>query len=129
MIILDELRVLHPSAQTKPALLELMAVRRKRNINIIYIVHNPKLVLESLTYYTYQYAIFYTNSREGSWSDKIPNANLAITASKLINNYAKQYSQSAYKGLYPKFPYIEVDNKTNALTAVNMKRSIYNKVN
>jgi ABC-type dipeptide/oligopeptide/nickel transport system ATPase component len=128
LVILDELRVLHPSAQTSQGLLRLMAVRRKQNINIVYVVHNPKLVLESLTYYTYKYFVYYTNSRQGSWSDKIPNSDLAITASKLINNYATTFEGNEYKKLYPKFPHIIVDNKLNKLVAVNIKKNIFNRI-
>lgn len=129
LLILDELRVLHPNAQAHRDLLQLMAVRRKRNINIVYVVHNPALVLNAITYYTYKYFVYYTNSREGSFSDKIPSSELAITGSRLINNYVGAFSQSQYKAMYPKFPHVIVDTKAGNLQFVNVKERIFNQVN
>lgn len=116
LIILDELRLLHPKPQADDGLLALMANRGEQNIDIIYIVHNPALVLETLTYFTGMYFMFYTNSKIGGFQKKIPNYTLAHSASVYINKYVKTYG----KGEYPNFPYIAVDTVTEELYAMNM---------
>jgi hypothetical protein len=118
LIILDELRLLHPSPRADDGLLKLMANRGEHNIDIIYIVHNPALVLETLTYFTGMYFMFYTNSKIGGFQKKIPNYTLAHSASIYINKYVKTYG----KGEYPSFPYIAVDTVTEELYAMNMNQ-------
>lgn len=117
LVILDELRLLHPNPRADEGLLTLMANRGENNIDIIYIVHNPSLVLETLTYFTGMYFMFYTNSKIGGFQKKIPNYTLAHSASVYINKYVKVYG----KGDYPNFPYIAVDTVTEELYAMNMK--------
>lgn len=117
LIILDELRLLHPNPRADEGLLALMANRGEHNIDIIYIVHNPALVLETLTYFTGMYFMFYTNSKIGGFQKKIPNYTLAHSASVYINKYVKTFG----KGEYPDFPYIAVDTLNEELYAMNMK--------
>lgn len=117
LVILDELRLLHPNPRAEDGLNTLMANRGENNIDIIYIVHNPSLVLELLTYFTGMYFMFYTNSKIGGFQKKIPNYTLAHSASVYINKYVKTYG----KGEYPTFPYIAVDTVTEELYAMNMK--------
>lgn len=116
LIIIDELRLLHPKPQATRGLLELMANRGENSIDIIYIVHNPALVLETLTYFTNWYFMFYSNSKVGGFQKKIPNYMLAHSASIYINKYVKAYG----KGSYPNFPYIIVNSETEELYAINM---------
>ncbi len=116
LFLIDELRVLHKNPQADKGLHELMAMRRDNNIDIIYIVHNPKLVLEIFTNFTHIYFIFYTNSKEGGFESKIPNYKLAHRASLMINKYVNLTGD----GTYPNFPYIVVDNKSKELFAVNI---------
>ena len=116
LLILDELRLLHPNPKAEDGLMTLMANRGENNIDIIYIVHNPSLVLELFTYFTGMYFIFYTNSKIGGFQKKIPNYTLAHAASYYINKYVRMYG----KGEYPDFPYIIVDTQIEELYAVNM---------
>ena len=116
LLILDELRLLHPNPKAGEGLLKLMANRGENNIDIIYIVHNPSLVLETLTYFTGRYFMFYTNSKIGGFQKKIPNYTLAHSASYYINKYVRVYG----KGSYPSFPYIIVDTVKEELYGMNM---------
>lgn len=116
LVIIDELRLLHPNAQASGGLLELMANRGENSIDIIYIVHNPALVLETLTYFTGWYFMYYSNSKVGGFQKKIPNYLLAHSASVYINKYVKNFG----KGKYPTFPYIIVDTEKEELYAMNM---------
>lgn len=117
LVIIDELRLLHPKPQVSQGLMKLMANRGENSIDIIYIVHNPSMVLEFLTYFTNWYFLFYTNSKVGGFQKKIPNYMLAHSASIYINKYVRAYG----KGTYPTFPYIIADIEKEELYAVNMK--------
>lgn len=116
LLVLDELRLIHGNDKAEQGLKELMANRGENNIDIIYIVHNPKLIINFLTYYTHMYFIFRTNSKRGQFSDKIPSYELAHGASILVNKYTKAFG----KGAYPFFPYVVADTKNEELIAVNM---------
>lgn len=116
LVILDELRLLHRSPIACKGLYPLMANRGEQNIDIIYIVHNPSLVLEYLTYFTTRYFMFYTNSKIGGFQKKIPNYTLAHSASYYINKYVRVYG----KGEYPDFPFIIADTEIDELMAMNM---------
>jgi hypothetical protein len=118
LLILDDYRILHPNSKSEPWLLDLMQFRSEYCIDIIYITHNPKLVLETLTYYTTHYYIFYTESRLGSWQDKIPNYIHCQTASMFINKYVSIHG----KGSHPNFPHIIVDCLNQKLIAQNIQR-------
>ena len=116
LLILDEVRILHSSNIADRRLLELLSMRREYSIDIIYIVHNPKLVLEILTYYTTRYFIFYTQSRYGSFKDKMPNYAICHGASTFINKYVTRNG----RGDYPNFPYMVVDNEKESINGINI---------
>jgi ABC-type dipeptide/oligopeptide/nickel transport system ATPase component len=118
LLILDDFRILHPKNQSEPWLMDLMQYRNAYNIDIIYIVHNPSLVLNILSYFTTKYYIYYTESTMGSWERKIPNYNLCQAASLYINKYVSIRG----KGTYPNFPYVMVDNIKQKLTGVNINK-------
>lgn len=118
LLILDELRVLHPNPRMTPKLLEIMSMRRMYNIDIVYIVHNPALILEQLTYYTTHYYIYYTQSKIGNFKSKIPNYLLCKKASDYINRYVRKNG----RGDYPKFPYVVVDCQKETIKAINIKK-------
>ena len=123
LLILDEVRILHPQAVSKAKFLELMSMRRDQSIDIIYIVHNPALVLSVLTYFTTRYYLFYTQALEGSFKNKMPNYALCLGASDFINDYVRELIRvTGEKGEYPKFPYVVVDNDTEEITAINISR-------
>lgn len=124
LLILDDYRIINPLHTPIDGLSQLMIDRTKLNIDIIYITHNPSLVIELLTYFTDKYFIFYTNSKEGSFQKKIPNYMLCITAANKINSHVQNISEEDYKALYPNFPYCVVDVRRKSITAVNMIRDL-----
>ena len=129
LLILDEIRLLHPSNQTHPNDRTLMAKRGKNNINIIYIQHNPRMILEIFAYYTHKYFIFFTNNRKGNFDEKVPDAELCLTAAYIVNKYAGRYDSHQYKALYPRFPYCIVDTKSGEISTQNMNASFLKKLN
>lgn len=123
LLILDEVRILHPNPVAKGKFLELMSMRRDQSIDIIYIVHNPSLILSILTYFTTRYYLFYTQALEGAFKSKMPNYSLCIGASDFINSYVRELiRRTEKKGTYPNFPYVVVDNETEKITAINIDR-------
>lgn len=116
LVILDELRLLHPEDKIRKNFSALLSDFQNRNVDVLYSVHNPKLVLERFTYFTTHYYIFKTNSKEGGFKDKIPDYRLAYAASVYINKYTTING----KGTYPNFPFVEVDRLNGEVNAYNI---------
>jgi hypothetical protein len=117
LLVFDDFRALHLPDKTEKWLVYLMQFRDQWNIDIIYVVHNPSLVLTVLSFFTTHYYIFYTQSIEGGWKKKIPT----YTVCSAVSSYLVEYVSIAGMGTYPKFPHFIVDNKGNKAIAVNIK--------
>ncbi len=127
LIIIDELRMLHEGDRMSKGMIHLCSKSFEQSIDILYIVHNPAMVLNRLTYFTTKYLIFATEVREGGFKDKIPNHTLCQAAAGVLNKYVAMYGlgkhplDAEYNG--EDFPYIEVDNSKNTMTSNNMPES------
>lgn len=118
LLILDELKMIHPSTQASDGVLKLMANRGENAIDIIYIIHNPGFIINVLAYFTSWYFIFYTNSKDSVIKEKIPNnPDLVLEGVKYMNNYIKTKGEIEYPG---PFPYVIADIKNDTLTAMNL---------
>ena len=120
LIILDDYKIIHERNQPMKGLGKLMAHRADYNLDIIYICHNPSLILNLLTYYTSHYFLFYTEAMDGSFQKKIMNYKLCINGQRLINKYVNTFG----RGKYPKFPYVIVDTERRELNAVNFTQKL-----
>jgi len=120
LVILDDIRLIHESDRASKGLMKLLYHRADYNIDIIYIVHNPGLVINALAHFTSNYFIFMTNIQEGAFKKKIPNYSLCMAASEKVNKYVSIFG----RGKYPKFPYVMVDIEKQRLIAVNMERDL-----
>lgn len=129
LLILDEVKLLIPTPQHLPkGLLKLFSQSHYRNVDIIWMVHNPSSAPDVCTYYTTHYYIFLTFAREGSFRKKIPNYMLCTHASDMVNDYVKEYG----RGFHKKdkryngqgFPHIIVDCEEQKLIAQNMNKKI-----
>ncbi len=116
LIIFDDYRILYQSNTTSKKLLELMCQRVNYNLDIIFICHSAKLVLERLTYYVNYYYVFYTLDKEDSWESKIPSYELCKQASEFITPYVRKNG----RGTYPKFPFIIIDVNEEKLIGQNI---------
>lgn len=123
LVILDDFRLINEKNTPIKGLSKLLYFRAEWNIDIIYIVHNPSLIINLLTYYTTNYFLFYTEATDGQFQKKIANYNLCINGQRLINNYVRAYG----RGTYPDFPHIIVDCENRELNAVNFKKVTDNK--
>lgn len=121
LIVLDDYKVLHPKNIAEKWLLNLLQFRCEYNLDIIYIIHSPGLVLTTLTYYTTHYFIFYTQTTKEGWQKKIPNYEYCKNASDMVNEHVSTYG----KGKYPNFPYIvlETENQKYYFNNINYKIS------
>ena len=117
LLILDDYRTLHEQDKAEAWLLYLLQARSEQNIDIMYSIHNPALVINMLTYFTTHYYIFYTQVQEGGWKKKIPNYTTCMAVSNYVNKYVKIYG----RGKYPDFPYMIIDNENEEVIAQNMK--------
>jgi hypothetical protein len=115
LVILDDYRLINEKPTAVVGLQKLMYHRADWGIDIIYICHNPSLILNLLTYFTSHYFLFYTESMDGSFQKKIMNYKLCISGQKLINKHVKTYG----RGSYPNFPYVMVDCERRELNAFN----------
>lgn len=124
LLILDEFRILHPNDKADRNLTKLFAIRRYHNIDIIYIVHSPALVIEFLTYFTSKYFIYYTQITVGKFKKKIPNYSSCQGGSTFINNYVSKFG----RGHYPNFPHVIIDCQNDEISAVNMDINNINQI-
>lgn len=118
LLIMDDFRILHSKNIAEKWLMDLLQYRRAYNVDIIYIVHSPALVLNALSYYTTKYYVYYTETTLGSWQKKIPNYRICQAASLYINKYVSIKG----KGKFPDFPYMMVDNSRRKITGVNINK-------
>ena len=118
LIILDDYRLINPNPTPVEGLQKLLYHRADWNLEIIYICHNPSLIINLLTYFTTHYFLFYTEAMDGSFQKKIMNYKLCISGQQLINRYVKAYD----RGEYPHFPFVMVDCENNNLKAFNFTK-------
>ncbi len=120
LIILDDYKIIHEKNIPMKGLGKLLAHRADYNLDIIYICHNPSLIVNLLTFYTSHYFLFYTEAMDGSFQKKIMNYKLCINGQRLINKYVRTFG----RGAYPKFPHVIVDTEAAELNAVNFTQKL-----
>ena len=121
MVVLDDYKVLVPNDRMDSSLLDLLQYRAELGIDIILITHNPSLVLERLSYYVDKYFLFYTLGNDDSFKKKVMGAEKLIALRKVINQQYKKYTAQQYSNLYPNFPFIYYDLKTEVAKKINFK--------
>lgn len=130
LLILDDYRLIHKRARSMEEFDELMYFRAENNVDIIYICHNPALVINALTYFTNIYCIFFTNAQEGGFEKKIPNYVLCEQASAFINDYVKYFDRGFYDKVknYPNFPHVVINTLKQQLFGMNVDTDAYRKI-
>lgn len=128
LLIWDDFRLINLKNVPVKGLQSLLYYRAEHNIDIIYVIHNPGLALNLLTYFTTHYFIFLTHSQEGSFQKKISNYRLCQAASNQVNDYVMKYgtgkhrNDPEYDG--QSFPYCIVDCEKQTITGKNMQKEI-----
>jgi len=128
LIILDDYRTLLKSDKMPPDFLDLLALRRRLNLDIIYMVHNPKLILERLSYFSTHFSVFRTESHANDFADKIQKFLTCQQASSLVNAYVRPMEEKEYNSLYPNFPYVFVKSDSDQLFPMNMEEEQINQL-
>lgn len=105
LVVLDDYRMLLSGNTTPADFLDLLMLKRKMGLSIIYITKNPKHILERLSYFTSYYSIFKTNGVIDAFSEKTPAYKDCKEAADWINDYI--YIEGG-KGTYPNFYHIIV---------------------
>ena len=118
LLILDDYKLINDIDRPIKGLSKLMAYRAKYNIDIIYVCHNPALVLNLLTYYTTHYYIFLTQAQEDGFKKKIPNYTLCNNASRMVNEWVSKFG----RGEYPVFPYAIIDTERQVIIPQNIDK-------
>lgn len=117
LLILDDYRSLLQSDRTDTAVMDLLMLRRRIGIDMIYVCHNPKFILNGFAPFTTHYSIFYNESHASNFSDKIPKYGDCQKAANLVNQYVMKFG----RGTYPNFPYILVQPEVDGLELINME--------
>lgn len=121
LVILDDYKVLVPNDQMDKSFLDLLQYRAEYGIDIILITHNPKLVLERLSYYVDTYCLFYTAGNSNTFKGRLSGSERLIELKKMIDKEYKKYSREEYGKLYPNFPFIFYNGREEKAKLVNFK--------
>ena len=121
LVIFDDYRVMLDNDRTPSELLDFLQFRNERCNDVIFITHSPSLVLTRMTTYLTHYYIFYTQSLDKGFSDKIPSAHMLVKLKDLINKYVKNFGKGIYIPATPakSFPYIVFDTERERYFPVN----------
>ena len=124
LLILDDYRSILQGNNMDADFYDLLALRREIGIDVIYITHNPKLILQGLAYWNTCFSIFRTAAHSDDFEGKIPDFLPCQRACNLINAYTKTFEEEEYNALYPNFPYVFVRAGSDRLFPQNMKQEI-----
>lgn len=127
LLVLDDYRNLLTANSTPSDVLSLLGMKRRIELDMMYSMHNPKLLLERLSYYVTHYSIFATESTAGDFSDKIPKYVPCQKAANFINRYVEELGgvdSERYRSMYPNFPHILITNENDKLNFMNIDMNI-----
>jgi len=124
LLILDDYRSILQGNNMDVDFYDLLALRRKINLDVIYITHNPKLILKGLSYWNTHFSLFKTSAHSDDFEDKIPKHLICQQACNLINAYTRTFDEKQYNALYPNFPYVFVKADSDQLFPQNMEQEI-----
>lgn len=124
LLILDDYRSILQGNHMDTGFYDLLALRRKIGIDVIYITHNPKLILQGLAYWNTAFILFRTVAHSDDFEGKIPHFLTCQRACNLINAYTRTFEEKDYNNLYPNFPYVFVRLDSEQLFPQNMQQEI-----
>lgn len=127
LLILDDYRSLLPSDSTPEDVLRLLALKRAIGLDIMLIMHNPKMLILRVATYITKHLIFATQSLAGNFSDRITEYVSCQKAANLINQYVLEMGGvdcENYTKMHPNFPYVMVHNDSETLQCENMDESM-----
>jgi len=118
LLFIDDYKMLCTDDRTNEGFLDLLALRRFINCDIILSTHNPSLILERLSYYVTHYSIYFTSAAEGGFDKKTANYANCEKACRIVRQYVMQEGM----GTYPRFPYALVTDRKKEIQLYNMDK-------
>ncbi len=119
LIVFDDFRKIHKKERPADWLIDLMADRYENGLDLIFIFHGPKQLIEFLTTYEDLYLIFYTNYKEKDLYQRFPEPDIISKTMDIITHEYRNNGQ----GEYPTFPHCMVEVNENLITKINFKDS------
>lgn len=131
LLILDDYRSLLAADATPADVLRLFALKRKLGLDMMIIMHNPKMLILRIATYVTKHLLFATQSLAGQFSDRITEYVSCQKAANLINQYVLEMGGvdcDKYRKMHPNFPYVMVHNDSETLQCENMDQNIVNRL-
>lgn len=119
LLVLDDHRLIHHNPVAEEWLRVLMNFREDWNLDIVFVMHTPTQLINYVAGYANYYYLFYTKSSPSAFKDKIPDYDLCIKASSIVELYVKNNG----RGEYPKFPYCIVDTQSDKIRIINFDKN------
>lgn len=126
LLILDDVRSLQKSNHTPEEVLYLLGQKRKLGMDAFLSLHNPMLLTERMSYYVGPMSIFYTESSNSDFSNRIPRYATCQKAANTINAYVLDMGgveSVEYRSCYPNFPHIYIKPQSDELEFMNMDKT------
>lgn len=120
LIAFDDFRKIHPNERATKWLSDLMDNRYEHGLDLIFIFHSPKRVIEFITYYADVFVVFFTNYKKEDVTKKIPDSDMLLEALSLV----KEEYRINGGGYYPIFPHVMAIPNENLIVKINFKTSV-----
>lgn len=121
LLILDDYRGLLKSSNMDSDFYKVLSLRL---FDLMYMMHNPKLILEGMRNWNTRFSIFVTESFASDFENKIPQFLPCQRAARIVNEYVKQFyggtDSKEYRNLYPNFPHAIVTDESDKIHFMNM---------
>ncbi len=117
LIVFDDFRKIHLKSQPEKWLSDIMDNRYEHGLDLIFVFHSTKRILEFLTIYADTFMVFFTNYKEQDIIKKVPDSEFVLEALSLVQ---KEYRSNG-AGEYPIFPHCLVLPNDNLIIKVNFK--------
>jgi len=130
--ILDDYRALMEKDTTPKPFVRMLMQRNEYGLDFSLVCHNPKFILERVSYYTTHVNLFYSSGGDESFksSGKIMNIETIMQCRKVINTYVTEYDKGEHKSVSKSgkntFPFIRLDFEEEKLSLLNMPHAIVN---
>ncbi len=119
LIVFDDFRKIHPEAQPQKWLSDIMDNRYEYGLDLVFVFHSPKRIIEFLTIYCDTFLVFFTNYKEQDLVKKMPDCEPLLEGLTLVKREFRENGG----GEYPVFPHCVVLPNDNLIIKVNFKNT------
>lgn len=124
LFVLDDYRALMDKDTTDKYFLKMLMLRNEYGLDFIFITHNPKLILERISYYISHFSIYYVSGDNSSFvkSDKLACGSDLMQVSTFVNNYVRKHGKGSYSE-NKNFRFAFVDTINESVQLFNMEHA------